>query len=80
MERQYKWTCRVAAILCLGMIVLLEMGCNEDDNIMNDPYSSGREPLKVKLLDKTPSPEAAAAQETVTFYACLLYTSDAADE
>lgn len=69
MERQYKWTCRVAAILCLGMIVLLEMGCNEDDNIMNDPYSSGREPLKVKLLDKTPSPEAAAAQETVTFYA-----------
>lgn len=44
-------------------------GCNTDDNIGDDPYGGGKEPLGIRLLTDLPTPDKAYPGELVTFKA-----------
>lgn len=58
-------------ILILTFCVLIGGACNEDEknSIKEDPYSGGREPLTLKLLNEAPTPEKAGPGEEVIFQA-----------
>ncbi len=58
----------VCRVVLLCMVTMCSMGCNDENEIMDDPYAGGRAPLEVKVFDEAPTPETAKAGEEVTFH------------
>lgn len=58
----------VIAAIWFGLSVLFA-GCDADDNIGDDPYGGGKEPLGIRLLTDLPIPDRAYPGELVTFKA-----------
>lgn len=56
------------AAICFVLGAFLT-GCDSDDNIGDDPYGGGKEPLGIRLLTDLPSPDRAYPGDLVTFKA-----------
>lgn len=66
-EYQYEIKYRLIKILTSLCAILCFVGCDSEDNMVDDPYGGGKEPYGIKFLVDLPSPEKAYPGELVTY-------------